>query len=181
MTNKALLVIDMQKDLCYDSRRKNKVVKLLKPLSEVIELFYKAKYPIFYICFALQKNDRQFEKFGDRYCIESTEGAEIIPELLPLKGSIIKKTKHSAFFETDLEYHLKENDVEEVYLTGMQTQICIMTTAADAHFRGYRTVVISDCVLSTREKNKRQALEWIQKYVGEVLPLSRIVGEFSYE
>lgn len=181
MTNKALLVIDMQKDLCYDEKRKEKVIKLLDPLIETIDLFNRADCPVFYICFALPEDDQQFERFGDRYCIEGTEGAEIIPELMPLKGAVINKTKHSAFFETDLELMLKKYDVGEIYLTGMQTQICIMTTAADAHFRGYRTVVISDCVLSTREKNKEQALAWIEKYVGEVLPLSKIESEFCYE
>jgi len=181
MTRKALLVIDMQKDLCYDDRRKNKVLKLLDPLIETIDLFHKAQHSIYYICFSLQKDDEQFERFGDIYCIGGTEGAEIIPELIPLKGTVITKTKHSAFFETDLDVALKKDRVEEIYLTGMQTQICIMTTAADAHFRGYKPIAISDCVLSTREENKTQALAWIKKYVGEVSSLAEVVNEFKNE
>jgi hypothetical protein len=35
--------------------------------------------PIYYISFALPPDDSQFERFGDSYCIEDTEGAEIIP------------------------------------------------------------------------------------------------------
>jgi nicotinamidase-related amidase len=181
MGRKAVLVIDMQKDLCYDDRRKNKVIKLLDPLIASIELFQKAQYPIYYICFALQPDDEQFDRFGDTYCIEGTDGAEIIPELYPLRGPVIYKTKHSAFFETDLDERLKKDNVKEIYLTGMQTQICIMTTAADANFRGYKPVAISDCVLSTREENKIQALEWIEKYVGDVKSLTELAKEFENE
>jgi nicotinamidase-related amidase len=54
-----------------------------------------------------------------------------------------------------------------------------MTTAADASFRGYRTVAIRDCVISTRDAAKEEALRWIERYVGEVLPLSGVVGELS--
>lgn len=174
MPNRALLVIDMQKDLCYDSRRKDKALKMLEPLKETIELFSNLSHPVFYICFSLPENDPQFKRFGDRYCIEGTEGAEIIGELLPLKGDVIIKRKHSAFFQTTLDTQLKRHNIEEIYLTGMQTQICIMTTAADASFRGYDVVAISDCVLSTREEKKKEALDWIQSYVGDVLSISDI-------
>ena len=76
---------------------------------------------------------------------------------------------------------LKRENVKDIYLTGMQTQICIMTTAADANFRGYEPVAISDCVLSTRDENKTQALEWIKKYVGDVKFLSDLSKEFKDE
>jgi nicotinamidase-related amidase len=179
MSSKALLVIDMQRDLCYDSRRKHKFMKMLPTLKRAIDFFISKGQPVYYICFALPPNDEQFKRFGDRYCVEGTEGAEIIPELLPLQGITITKRKHSAFFETSLDAHLKESRIKDIYLVGMQTQICIMTTAADASFRGYRAFAIQDCVLSTREKNKQDALKWIAKYVGAVVSLDQLVGEWN--
>jgi nicotinamidase-related amidase len=180
-TGKALLVIDMQKDLCYDPRRRDKVKEMLDSLLMAIDLFSSAGFPIFYCYFSLPPDDSQFERFGDKYCIEGTAGAGIIPELLPLNGIAIEKRKHSAFFETPLDGYLKEMDVKEVYLSGLQTQICIMTTAADASFRGYEPIVISDCVVSTREEKKRYALDWIAQYVGVVRSLEEIVKEFRHE
>ena len=179
MKNKALLVIDMQKDLCLDLRRKHKVSQILQPLTQLIDLFAAAGYPVFYPIFALSPDDEQFRRFGDRYCVEGTDGAEIIPELLPLKGPVIYKRKHSAFFETDLDHHLRAGGVSEVYLTGLQTHICIMTTAADASFRGYRAIAVRDCVVSTTEGNKTRALEWIAAYVGEVTNLKGILGNLG--
>lgn len=177
--NRALLVIDMQKDLCYDQRRKQKVLLMLPQLKQVIYHFHTSSFPIYYICFALDVNDAQFKRFGDRYCIEGTEGAQIIDELLPVQGEIIFKKKHSAFFETNLHELLSKESVSDIYLTGMQTQICIMTTAADASFRGYRPIAIQDCVLSTDNEKKIMALDWIKKYVGEVENLDSVLKNES--
>jgi nicotinamidase-related amidase len=179
MSSKALLVIDMQRDLCYDARRKHKFFKMLPVLRRAIDFFVSKGEPVFYICFSLPPDDEQFTRFGDRYCVEGTEGAEIIPELRPLQGVTITKRKHSAFFETSLDDHLKEAGITDIYLVGMQTQICIMTTAADASFRGYRAFAIQDCVLSTREKNKQDALKWIAKYVGTVVSLDQLISEWD--
>ena len=179
MPKAALLVIDMQNDLCQDSRRKKKVRNIIDALKTTIELFTSRKLPIYYICFSLPKNDVQFSRFGDTYCIENTFGAEIISDLLPLRGQIIKKKKHSAFFETNLDEHLRQEDVKEVYFSGLQTQICIMTSAADASYRGYEPIVISDCVVSTRETNKTFALKWIKKYVGEVRTLTEVTEDLK--
>ncbi|MCB9284367.1 MAG: cysteine hydrolase [Lewinellaceae bacterium] len=181
MNNKGLLVIDMQKDLCYNPKRKEKIMQMLPPLKMAIDFFSRNHYPIFYISFALKENDPQFKRFGDRYCIEGSEGAEIIDELYPLRGQIIFKQKHSAFFETDLDTLLKKEGIGEIYLTGMQTQICIMTTAADASFRGYQPIVIQECVLSTSENKKKLALKWIEDYVGIVDTLSKVINQDENE
>lgn len=179
MVTKALIVIDMQNDLCHDLRRSHLVEQMIFPLQQIIEHFVAAKQPVFYVAFCLPPNDPQFERFGDKYCIKGTEGAEIISELQPLRGTVIYKSKHSAFFETDLDKQLKQVGVQSVYLAGLQTQICIMTTAADASFRGYRTIAISDCVISSQEANKRAALDWIAKYVGEVLTVEETLTELK--
>lgn len=181
MSKKALIVIDMQRDLCYDLRRHEKVKEMLVPLAKAIDLFTENGLPVFYPYFSLSEDDEQFERFGDKYCIEGTKGAEFIPEVLPLRGKAIRKRKHSAFFETELDDLLKAEGVSDIYLAGLQTQICIMTTAADASFRGYKVRVIRECVVSTRDKRKEDALEWIAKYVGEVVNLEQVFAEVNRE
>jgi nicotinamidase-related amidase len=174
---KALLVIDMQNDLCRDARRELLVATALSPLLRLIDAFASNDGMVIYPCFALADDDDQFDRFGDRYCIAGTPGAGIISELHPLRGPILIKTKHSAFFNTDLDSQLRTAGVQDLYLAGLQTQICIMTTAADASFRGYRAVAVSDCVVSTRTEAKRQALDWIERYVGEVMDSSSILHQ----
>jgi|WetSurMetagenome_2_1015567.scaffolds.fasta_scaffold69913_2 nicotinamidase-related amidase len=175
--SKALLVIDMQQDICYDLRRRDKVFAALPKMINTINAFFMNGYKVIYTCFSLPPNDEQFIRFGDKYCIEGTKGAEIISELLPLKGEILFKKKHSAFFETKLDDLLKKNSIKDLYLIGLQTQICIMTTAADASFRGYNPIVIKECVISSKEKQKIESLKWIKKYVGEVYTLNKTIRQ----
>lgn len=175
MGKHALLIIDMQNDLCHDIRRSAKVEVMLVPMLRMVDAFANNGNLVVYTKFELPEDDEQFSRFGDRYCIEGTPGAEFISEILPLRGPVVIKRKHSAFFETELDDLLRKHDVNELYLCGLQTHICIMTTAADASFRGYRTVAISDCVVSSNEKNRIQALEWIARYVGEVRQSNEII------
>ena len=164
----ALVVIDLQRDLCLDPRR----IELVKPavgvINHLVEHWAKRSLPIFYTRFELPPDDPQFERFGDRYCIQGTEGAEFIDEILPLRGTVIAKRKHSAFFETDLEQRIREAGCDGVVLTGLQTQICILTTAADAYNRGLSVIAVEDGVISTRDDVRLEALDWIRKYVGDV-------------
>ncbi len=181
MPNRALLIIDMQNDLCLNPKRWPKVQAMLPDLVRAIDSFSTAAQPVLYSCFALSETDDQFARFGDRYCVEGTRGAEIIAELHPLRGVVFKKRKHSAFFETELDDRLRHGNVSDLYLAGLQTQICIMTTAADASFRGYRAIAIRECVVSTQEKAKSEALDWIAKYVGEVRSLEEVLRSIRHE
>lgn len=164
----ALLVVDMQIDLCRDVRRAHLVQEMLSHLIPLIRRFEDSGGLILYSQFVLNDDDEQFRRFGDKYCIAGTAGVEIIPELLPLRGRVITKKKHSAFYETDLDDVLRRAGVSTLCLAGLQTHICIMTTAADASFRGYRAVAVSDCVVSSNPENRDSALNWIARYVGEV-------------
>jgi len=168
MPRPALLVIDMQKDIAHHKKRK-KALSILPRMKKIIQNAHEAKIPIFYTKIVLNPDDVEFKRFGEVYCVKGTAGCDIIDELKPLKGHIIEKNKHSAFFQTELDRMLKENRVDTVILTGMQTQICIMTTAADAFYREYKVIVVDDCVESTRREKKEWALEWIREYIGDTL------------
>jgi nicotinamidase-related amidase len=170
----ALLVIDLQRDLCLDRRRVDLVRPAVAVINRLVDQWSKQSLPIFYTRFELEPDDPQFERFGDRYCIKGTEGAEFIDEILPLRGAVISKRKHSAFFETDLEQQIRDAGCDGVVLTGLQTQICILTTAADAYNRGLSVVAVEDGVVSTRDEVRLEALDWIRKYVGDVASSSEL-------
>ena len=61
----------------------------------------------------------------------------------------------------------------------MQTQICILLTAADAHNRGFDVSVVPEAVVSTQLDAKLDALAWINKYVGRTKPLAEIAQELN--
>jgi nicotinamidase-related amidase len=176
VARRALIVVDMQRDLCSDPRRSAQVNEMLPHLRELIAHFDRHGESVVYTRFELSANDPQFARFGDVYCVEGTEGAQLIPELTPPLGHVITKRKHSAFYETELDELLVAHGAGEVFLAGLQTQICILTTAADASFRGYRVIVVDDCVVSTHDETKLDALDWIARYVGETRTSTEVIG-----
>lgn len=171
----ALVVVDLQQDLCEDDRRRAKVQSALPDILRLIEACDRAGCLVVYSVFELPPDDPQFERFGDRYCIEGTAGAELIPDLLPLHGPVVSKRKHSAFFETELDALLRGHGVQRVLFAGLQTQICILTSAADASFRGYQPVAVRECVISSDDRAKEEALSWISRYVGEVVGVDEAI------
>lgn len=58
---------------------------------------------------------------------------------------VVKRTPGS-FYQTELEELLKSNGIENVIITGMKTNHCCDTTTREASARGYKTIIISDCV-----------------------------------
>lgn len=175
-----LVVIDFQNDLCHSEKRAHLIPPAIAATLHLIESFRNAGMPICYTQFSLTPDDPQFERFGDVYCIEGTPGAELVSDLLPLAGPVFKKTKHSAFVGTGLEEFLRSNRCDEVVLVGMQTQICILLTAADAHHRGFDVSVVPEAVVSTQLDSKLDALAWIDKYVGKSKPLAVINEELKH-
>lgn len=180
-SDKALLVIDMQNDLCQDPRRRRLIDAMLPSLQSAIVQCQEALVPVIFTQYWLEAGAEQFRRFGDTYCLANTVGAEIIDELRDFVGddNLVKKTKHSAFFGTDLDVRLARLGTRTLGLAGLQTHICIMTTAADANFRGIRPVALSDCVVSSDSLKKDQALAWIADYVGSVATANEFLSEVS--
>lgn len=96
-------------------------------------------------------------------------GSQILKEVYEERDLIIEKPKDSGFFQTALDETLRSLGVNTVILTGMQTQICVQTTAADAYFRGYKVFVPSDGVVSSRPEDTQQALHWMANYCATVM------------
>lgn len=104
-----------------------------------------------------------------------SKGSQMLSSVLDPTDLVLPKPKDSGFFDTDLDATLKELEVKAVIITGMQAQICVQTTAADAHFRGYGVLVPSDCVVSTRADDVDRALQWLASYCATVLTSDQIV------
>ena len=60
--------------------------------------------------------------------------------------SFVVKARHSAFYETPLEYLLREKEIERVVLIGQVTEQCILYSALDAYLRQLDVAVPRDAV-----------------------------------
>jgi nicotinamidase-related amidase len=75
---------------------------------------------------------------ADPSLVEPIAPAEDVPLLL--------KARHSAFYDTQLEYLLRGSATERVILAGQVTEQCVLYTALDAHVRHFEIVIPADAV-----------------------------------
>ena len=166
---KALLVIDMLKDFIDDEGTLSvgPVGKQIIPcINKKIHEFREKGYPIIFMCDNHEKDDKEFEMFAP-HCIAGTHGCEIIDSIDFNQGDkIIKKRRYSSFFGTDLDLYLREKEIDEIYLTGVCTNICVLYTAASARNLGYKVGVFEDCVASFDEKAHCFALKEMKDTLG---------------
>jgi nicotinamidase-related amidase len=72
-------------------------------------------------------------------------GVEIKPEVRPHPGEpVVQKSVSSAFIGTTLEADLRRRGLTTLVVVGMQTNLCVSTTARMAGNLGFHTYVVSD-------------------------------------
>ena len=76
---------------------------------------------------------------------------------------IIEKTRVSPFYKTELEAHLKNQEVREVYLCGVATDLVVQSAARDAHDRDYKVNVLSDCCAAANKEDHNNSLSTLEK------------------
>ncbi|MBW2090508.1 MAG: cysteine hydrolase [Deltaproteobacteria bacterium] len=169
MSRKVLLVIDMLKDFldpsgalyCGDESR-----KIIPPVQELLAKFRQSNEMIIFLMDSHKPDDKEFEMFAP-HCVAGTPGAELVPEIQTKEGDIlIPKTRFSAFYGTDLEKILEQEDIAEVHVSGVCTSICVMETVADLRNRDYPVIVHEQAVADFDPEAHKFALKRMENILG---------------
>jgi nicotinamidase-related amidase len=91
------------------------------------------------------------------------EMLDLMPELAPLAqaGAICDKSTYSALADGMLADLLAAREVKTLILAGVETDVCVLTTALDAVDLGYRVVIASDAVTSSSTVGHRGAVDML--------------------
>lgn len=178
MSTIAVLTNDLQADLVNkNEERRSAVEKATPAYAEFLSALRTRGHHVVHLQLINMPDDPIAERYDGFLPVQKgTEGAAVLPEFLGEGDILVEKHKDSGFYETDLHERLQALGVETVIVTGMQTQICVQTTAADAFFREYNVWVPSDCVVSARPADTARALEWLDGYCAMVAPSAEIIG-----
>ncbi len=148
---KTLLIVDVQNDFCPGGTlaidEGNKVVPVINQIINKFDLVLASKdwHP---------EDTIHFDNWPV-HCVRNTKGAELHPDLkvdkidqILLKGTGNRNDGYSAFEATNicLEKFLREKGINELYITGLATDYCIMATAIEATEKGFNTYVITDTI-----------------------------------
>lgn len=167
---KAFIVVDVQNDFCpggaLEVGHGDEVVPVVNARRREFELtvFTQDWHPPGHASFAssnpgtrpfdvIRQNGNQQVMWPD-HCVQNTPGAAFHPQLevhpddpVFRKGELPAVDSYSGFLDNDREHEtglrafLQERGVDEVYVAGLATDVCVKFTVLDALKFGFRTYV----------------------------------------
>jgi nicotinamidase-related amidase len=152
MGNKAVIVVDMLRDFVSGELANPKSEQITPKISALLDEAHRKGWLVIYGNDAHLPGDPE-ERVWGRHALAGTPGAEVIPDLAPADSDVVlPKRFYSAFYETGLDSLLRQNDIDEVIITGQHTNICVRHTASDAFNAGYAVIVPRDAVAMFEEQ-----------------------------
>lgn len=170
--NTALLIIDMQKDFLDPSGYMGSQGYDVTPIRTVIpgierllSACREAQFQVYHTREGHRpdlttlsdrelwrsRNNTSGSGIGDegplgRLLVRGEKGHDIIPELYPQPNEpIIDKPGKGAFAYTDFELLLRNRGIQNIFVTGVTTDVCVHTTIREANDRGFDCLLVEDC------------------------------------
>ena len=69
---------------------------------------------------------------------------------------VLPKRRFSAFFETDLDKTLRKQGIDTIVVTGITTEVCVLSTAMDGFCYDFYVILLENCSAS-HSKERHQA------------------------
>ena len=162
MSKKALVMVDIQNDITKHYR------DIIDSINAAVDWATDLGMAVIYI-----KHNNLSP--GTRTFKPNTKGAELAPEQKVVTDHIFVKTKANALTSGDFSEHIRENGIDEFYVTGADATACVKSTCFNMTKAGYTVHVISDCVTSYDLKKMPEMLSYNAEKGCEVKTLAEYV------
>lgn len=140
--------------------------KLLTPTLNAARIAQAARENDIPVIFAndahLRGIDRELELWGE-HGIAGTPEAQTSPQMAQQESDyVVEKRRYSAFFQTSLCLLLNELGAKTLICVGMDTNICVRHTVADAYFNNYGIVIVDDATATFLIGQQEEGLEYMK-------------------
>jgi nicotinamidase-related amidase len=160
----ALIVIDMLNPYDHEDAEPlmESVAETLPSLRELIQRAPDAGLLTVYV------NDNHGDWTAGREKLTKRALAGTAPHLIepiapPEDMPFVVKARHSVFYQTQLEYLLRQEDVDRLVLTGQVTEQCILYSALDGYVRHFEVVIPRNAVAHIHEDLADAALRMMEE------------------
>jgi nicotinamidase-related amidase len=168
----ALLVLDMQEDFLGEHARmpinREQIPAITGVVNSLIDEFEKNRRMIIYV-----KSEFPKIAIGNRIrhfaAIEGSEGTRIFGRIRISGSAIFSKKAPDAFSSSEFDDYLVANQVNELVVTGVYADQCVLYTTLGALNRGYRIRFVKNGVGDRSDKAVNKACEAVRKRGGEVV------------
>ena len=177
MPRTALVVVDMLNP--YDHRDADTLVRsvetIVDPLSGVIARARDQGTDVVYV------NDNYGDWAASARSLSDAalkgRRPDLVERIVPEGDTpFIVKARHTIFYETPLEYLLRERGIDRLVLTGQVTEQCILYSALDAYVRHIQVAVPPDAVAGIHASLADAALEMMRVNMGAEIAAAEEVG-----
>lgn len=182
----ALLVIDMQNDFVKPGQplATPNATKIIQTINDLAEACRKNKMPVIFTQEMHRPGGEDFgieDCFEPFHCAEDDPGFELFPEIIRKSNDFViqSKRRYGSFYNTDLDILLRCQKIENLILTGVCTDICVLTTIIEGRNRDYRCFVVRDAVDGTSQERHDAALVCMSDFFGYVGDSDEIASLFS--
>lgn len=174
MDRKVLIIVDMQKDFMPGVMGRVPFGEGALPVPrglDIVPNIVKEAWEGYNLVVATRDfhpgNHSSFKELGGKWpmhCVAGSEGAQLLPEIdmvadiILSKGQNPDKEAYSAFEGTLLYSLILATRPDEIVVTGVATEYCVLETALGALQRGFNTTVLGDCIAGVDDEDVWEAL-----------------------
>lgn len=183
----ALVLIEYQNEWLWKGSKLEYLIEDKKQFEEsklnskiILEHARKIKRNIVHVPFIVSDDYKEFGKNNAKFGLRA-----IIPKVKTWQGNsknfhtdftpkdnefiISGRVGASGFASSNLDIILKNNGIEDIFLIGYATHICVESTFREAHDKGYNIYVISDAISAFQKEQQDFFEKNIVHHYGELL------------
>lgn len=151
-----LLIIDLQNEFINNNTK--------NAINDIQKLINSKKFDnILFTRFINNKNNPTYNKLNWKGCLDE-ESRNICIDTD--KYDVMDKETYTAYNDS-LKKYLKDNNIENIYLCGIDIECCVLITALNLFENNYNVFVLKDYVYSVNgESRKNNALEILKRNIG---------------
>jgi nicotinamidase-related amidase len=98
------------------------------------------------------------------------QAPDLVEPIVPAEDlPFVVKARHSIFYQTLLEYMLRQGGIDRIMLSGQVTEQCILYSALDGYVRHFGVVVSRDCVAHIDGEFAEASLRMMQRNMHAVV------------
>ena len=152
-TRSALAIVDMQEFFFQKPERRQNLEATIQNINLLIHCFEDHNLPVIHVITSYKMDgsdwDLKMKITQKPELIENTPETAILSRIkVSPDHLLVKKTRYSAFFKTNLADFLKDNHIHRLMVVGAYTHYCVNATVFDAYAYDLVPGIVTDAVVS---------------------------------
>ncbi len=155
----ALVVIDIQNDITKNYK------EIIGNINSAIDWAVHNSIHVIYI-------RHENLSSGTRTFKPNTQGAELVSDLKIASENVFTKYKGNALTSEAFAAFVRENEIDDFYITGADAIACVKSTCYNLCKAGYSVNVLSDCITSYDKRKIDEMLRYYESKGCKIIGIS---------